>query len=42
MRVFDANLRALVERIDAPLLGVVPFMPMPDARRAAGCLDLGG
>ena len=40
MHVFDDNLRTLIERIDALLLGVVPFMLKPDARLAAGCLNL--
>lgn len=36
----DENLAALRELIPAPLLGTLPFMPVPDARRAAGLLDL--
>lgn len=34
------NIDALRERIAAPLLGVVPWMAVPDAKAAAGCLDL--
>lgn len=40
MAMLDENIAALRERIDAPLLGVVPFQPQPDARMAAGCLQL--
>jgi len=30
MARFEANLQALRERIDAPLLGVMPHRPSPD------------
>jgi dethiobiotin synthetase len=38
MSRFDENLQALRERIDAPLLGVMPFRTCPDA--AAFALDI--
>lgn len=41
MAMLDQNIAALEQRINAPLLGVVPFQPRPDGRMAAGCLDLG-
>jgi len=41
MPALQQNIGALRERIAAPLLGVVPRMAVPDAKRAAGCLDLG-
>ena len=41
MPALQENIDALRERIKAPLLGVVPHMARPDARKAAGCLDLG-
>ncbi|HEY0665797.1 MAG TPA: dethiobiotin synthase [Gallionella sp.] len=41
MAGLDENIAALQSRIAAPLLGVVPGMALPDARAAAGCLDLG-
>lgn len=41
MAMLDENIAALKQRIGAPLLGVVPHMAQPDARKAAGCLDLG-
>lgn len=40
MEMLDGNVEALRQRIAAPLLGVVPHMAQPDAREAAGCLDL--
>jgi dethiobiotin synthetase len=40
MLAFDENLACLEERIAAPLLGVIPFMPAPDAQSAAHQLDL--
>jgi dethiobiotin synthetase len=40
MLAFDENLASLKERIAAPRLGVVPFMPVPDAHSAARQLDL--
>ena len=41
MPVLQENIGALKARISAPLLGVVPYMAEPDAKRAAGFLDLG-
>jgi dethiobiotin synthetase len=41
MPALQQNIGALRERIAAPLLGVVPRMAVPDAKRVAGCLDLG-
>lgn len=41
MALLDENIAALRQRIAAPLLGVVPYQPQPDARAAAECLDLG-
>ncbi|MBI5429739.1 MAG: dethiobiotin synthase [Nitrosomonadales bacterium] len=41
MAMLGENVAALRQRIAAPLLGVVPRMEEPDARVAAGCLDLG-
>ncbi|MBI5889655.1 MAG: dethiobiotin synthase [Nitrosomonadales bacterium] len=41
MPALQENIAALRERIAAPLLGVIPHMAAPDAREAAGCLDLG-
>ena len=35
------NIQALSERLDAPLLGVVPFQSHPNAKIAAHYLDLG-
>ncbi|MEO6975298.1 MAG: dethiobiotin synthase [Gallionella sp.] len=40
MALIDENIAVLRQRISAPLLGVVPFMTQPDARAAAGHLDL--
>jgi dethiobiotin synthetase len=40
MSVLQENIAALRERIAAPLLGVVPYMAQPDAKMAAGMLDL--
>ena len=40
MASIEENVAALRQRISAPLLGVVPFMTQPDARAAAGQLDL--
>lgn len=40
MPALQENLDALRERIEAPLLGVVPYMTVPDAKRAAGHLNL--
>ena len=36
----DENLQALRERIDAPLLGYMPFAPGLDAQSAAAALDV--
>ena len=41
MPALQENIDTLRQRISAPLLGVVPFMTQPDARAAAGRLDLG-
>ncbi|TAN74734.1 MAG: dethiobiotin synthase [Gallionella sp.] len=41
MAMLDANIAALQQRIGAPLLGVVSYQAQPDARVAAGWLDLG-
>jgi dethiobiotin synthetase len=41
MALLGENIAALRQRIAAPLLGVVPYQLQPDARMAAGCLDLG-
>ncbi len=40
MPALQENILALSERIDAPLLGVIPFQTRPDARVAASYLDL--
>jgi len=40
MLALQENIAALRERINAPLLGVVPFMAQPDARVAIRLLDL--
>lgn len=40
MPALEQNIEALRERIEAPLLGRVPFMSEPDAKLAAHCLDL--
>ncbi len=40
MPVFEENLRTLEKRLAAPLLGVVPHYPRPDAAAAAVCLRL--
>jgi dethiobiotin synthetase len=36
----EANVDALAERLKAPPLGVVPWLPVPLAAAAAACLDL--
>ena len=41
MPALQENIEALRERIVVPLLGIVPYMAEPDAKVAAGCLDLG-
>ncbi|MDP1634998.1 MAG: dethiobiotin synthase [Gallionellaceae bacterium] len=41
MPALQENIDTLRERIAAPLLGVVPHMAQPDAKAAAGCLDMG-
>ena len=38
--MLQENIDALRDRIDAPLLGVVPYMAMPDARVVAELLDV--
>lgn len=40
MMMLDENIALLRQRIEAPLLGVVPRMGLPDAREAASLLDL--
>ena len=40
MAMLNENIDALRQRIAAPLLGIVPYMPQPDARAAAGHLDI--
>lgn len=40
MRALEANLQTLRARLDAPLLGVVPHLAVPDAAGAARHLDL--
>jgi len=40
MPALQENIDALRERIEAPLLGIVPFMRAPDAKDAAQLLDL--
>ena len=40
MSVFEENLRALDQRIEAPCLGVLPFLPRADFRQAAEYLQL--
>lgn len=39
MAMLDENIDALRQRIDAPLLGVVPYQERPDAHEAAKRLD---
>lgn len=41
MPFLEDNIAALRERLDAPLLGVVPWQPAPDGRQVAGLLDPG-
>lgn len=41
MTMLNENITALQQRIAAPLLGIVPHMPQPDARVAAERLDFG-
>jgi dethiobiotin synthetase len=36
----EANIDALAQRLEAPALGVVPWLPVPTAAAAAACLDL--
>jgi dethiobiotin synthetase len=40
MAVFDENVQALEKRLPAPLLGVVPHYPSPDARIVASLLRI--
>ena len=40
MAARDENIEALRARIGAPLLGVLPYMDPPDARRLAASLDI--
>lgn len=40
MVMLDENIAALRQRLDAPLLGIVPFQAQPDARWVATLLDL--
>jgi dethiobiotin synthetase len=37
----DENVAALQQRISAPLLGIVPYLPEGDARVAGELLNLG-
>lgn len=41
MPALQENIEALRERIEAPLLGIVPYQAQPDERAAAAHLDLG-
>jgi dethiobiotin synthetase len=40
MAMLDENVAALERRIAAPLLGIVPHSPQPDARAVAALLDI--
>ncbi len=40
MAVFDENVQALKKRLPAPLLGIVPHYPSPDARMIASLLRI--
>jgi dethiobiotin synthetase len=40
MTMREENIAALQQRIDAPLLGIVPFQRVPDAKAAASYLSL--
>lgn len=40
MAALDDNIKALRQRIKAPLLGIVPHQPSPDARVAATQIDI--
>jgi dethiobiotin synthetase len=40
MASIEENVAVLQQRIGAPLLGIVPHLPHPEARTAAGHLDL--
>jgi len=40
MSMLNENIAALQQRIAAPLLGVVPHQPQPDACEVAACLNL--
>lgn len=40
MQLRDENIATLQQRIDAPLLGVVPYQLQPDARYVAASLDM--
>ncbi len=40
MLQFDANLEALRQRLNAPLLGVLPRLPVPDPALLCDCLEL--
>ena len=42
MQAFDENLRALQERMDCPLLGVVPWQEAVQAEEVAALLDVKG
>ena len=41
MAAFDENVRALKQRLDCPLLGVLPFDPEADAKKLAVLLQIG-
>jgi dethiobiotin synthetase len=36
----EANIEALAQRLNAPLLGAVPWLPVPSPAAAAACLNL--
>ena len=39
MPMLDGNIQSLTQRISAPLLGIVPFMPNAEAQAVALCLQ---
>ncbi len=41
MLMLEENIAALQQRIDAPLLGKVPFAETPDMVQLAGCFEIG-
>ena len=40
MAVAEENIRALTERLAAPLVGTIEFTPAPDPARVAALIDL--